>query len=350
MKKKIISITTTLLIVGAIGVVLANNKAKINKAAKPVKEQSTIPVKAYTVKEDAFNTSFAINGTTTPNKEVKLASEVQGKLVNLFIKNGDQVQAGQVIATLDVGVYSAQLHSVESSIIKASLDIDRFTKLIDMGGATPMQLENAILQHRSFLAQKKEILEQMAHMQIRAPFIGKVENVAVEKGSFVSFGTVLAQLIDNSSLKINVYLSEQEAFKVKPGQPVTINSAVLAQPKSGSVTMVSDKADASGKFLTEISFNNAGKQKLKAGILADVFFPLQATTTGLAIPVSALVASAKQAKVFVVTGANVQERNIKTGIVTAGKIQVLEGLEAGEQVVISGQLNLENGTPISINQ
>ena len=55
-------------------------------------------------------------------------------------------------------------------------------------------------------------------MQIRAPFSGKIENVSVELGSFVTYGTVLSQLLDNSSLKINVYLSEQEAFRVKVDQ------------------------------------------------------------------------------------------------------------------------------------
>ena len=76
-------------------------------------------------------------------------------------------------------------------------------------------------------------------MQIRAPFGGRVENVAVEKGSFVSYGTVLSQLIDNSSLKIKVYLSEQEAFKVKPGQSVTITSVVLGERTIVQVSMIS---------------------------------------------------------------------------------------------------------------
>src|SRR6185503_3182034 len=101
-------------------------------------------------------------------------------------------------------------------------------------------------QINSLIAEKKQVLEQIDHMQIRAPFSGKVENVSVELGSFVSYGTVLSQLIDNSSLKINIYLSEQEALKVKTGQAVTISSAVLSQPKAGKITMVSDKADASG--------------------------------------------------------------------------------------------------------
>src|SRR5438093_10595913 len=106
------------------------------------------------------------------------------------------------------------------------------------------------------MAEKKQVLEQITHMQIRAPFSGKIENVSVELGSFVSYGTVLSQLIDNSSLKIDVYLSEQEAFQVKQGQNVTISSIALAQLKTAKISMISDKADASGKFLAEGSFPN----------------------------------------------------------------------------------------------
>jgi RND family efflux transporter MFP subunit len=212
-----------------------------------------------------------------------------------------------------------------------------------------MQAESAELQIASLQTQKKQVLDQMDHMQIRAPFSGKVENVNVELGSFVTYGTVLGQLLDNSSLKINVFLSEQESFKVKLNQPVTISSVVLSQPKTGTISMISDKADASGKFLTEITFSNNDKEKLKAGIIADVHFDIEETETGLSVPVSALVGSAKDAKVFVVKGDKVELRNIATGLVTATKVQVKEGLQPGEQVVISGQLNLENGTSISIN-
>lgn len=350
MKKKIITITVTVLIASSIGIVLANNKAKIDKAAKPVKENVAIPVKVYQVKEDSFSTMFSINGMTSPAREVKIASEVQGKLVGLFMKNGDIVRAGQIIAVLDASVYNAQLNSIQTSIAKANLDIERYSRLVDMGGATPMQVENVILQRESLQAQKKEILQQMAHMQIRAPFSGRIENVNVEAGSYVSFGTIMADLIDNSSLKIEVYLSESEAFSLTTNQTVNIHTAVLSEPKTGEVSMISDKADASGKFLAEISFSNNGRQKLKAGMLADVSFNHQLPIQDLAIPLSAVTGSVKQAKVFVVNNNKAELRSIKTGIVTAEKVQVLEGLNAGDEIVVSGQLNLENGTTITINR
>ena len=349
MKRKIISIGTVVLVLGTIGAVLANNKAKIDRAARPVKEIIAIPVKVQEVKLDTFSASFSLNGTTVPSREVKVASEVEGKLVDLYIKNGDIVRAGQVIATLDASVFSAQLTSIQSSIEKSELDIQRYTRLIEMGGASAMQLENVNLQYKSLLAEKKDVLQKMAHMQIRAPFEGKIENVKVEIGSFVAKGTVLSDLLDISSLKINVYLSEQEAFSLKAGQEAQINSPVLSSPVSGKIKTISDKADASGKFLAEISFSNSDKEQLKAGMIADVSFAVDGIETGLSIPVSALLASATDAKVFVAKDKKVEQRRIKTGIVTSGKVQVVEGLQAGDQVVISGQLNLENGTAVSMD-
>lgn len=350
MKKKVISITISLLAIAAIGVTLANNKAKINKAAQPVTENKAVPVKVQDAKEESFSTSYSINGSTSPDKEVKVASEVQGKLVRLHIKNGDMVFAGQPIATLDASVYSAQLNSIDASIAKATLDLARYTRLNEMGGATAMQTESVKLQLSSLQAERKSVLQQMAHMQIRAPFSGRIENLLVETGSFVSFGTLLCDIIDNSTLKIKAYLSEQQAFDLKKNQEVIIHSAVLVETKKGVVTMVSDKADASGKFLAEIKFSNAGKEKLKAGMLVEVAFNDEATENGLAIPVSSIVGSMKEAKVYVLNGSKVQLRNIKTGIITADKVQVTEGLTAGEQVVVSGQINLENGALVLVNK
>ena len=348
MKKKIVSIGIGLGLVVLIGVVLANNKSKIDLAANPKKIKPQIPVKAIEVKEDTFSTSFTLNGETSPVREVTIASEVQGKLVNLLIKNGDRVSARQAIASLDASVYTAQLRSLEYSISKAELDLERYKRLIDLGGATPLQLESVRINHESLLAQKKEVLQQMDHMQIRAPFSGTMENLLVEKGSYVSFGTKLAELIDNSALKIQVYLSENEAFRVVPGQPISISSPVLSHPVEGKIAMLSDKADASGKFLAEIHYVNTGEEKLKAGMITDVAFVTGSTSTGLSIPASALTGSAKHAKVFVVKEDKAELREISTGIVTPTKVQVTGGLKAGEQVVVSGQLNLETGTSISI--
>ena len=350
MKKKTTTIAISALLVTAMGMVLANNKAKINKAAHPVKENMIIPVRTYTVSEVDFNSGFTVNGTTIPAKEVKLASEVQGKLIGLYIDNGDEVRAGQTIATLDASVYNAQLRSIEASIAKATLDLQRYTHLITLGGATPMQAEGVQLQLNSLAAEKQSVKEQIEHMQVRSPFSGKIENVAVERGSFVSYGTVLSQLIDNSTLKIDVYLSEQQAFKTKRGQQVSVRSVVFGQPRSGTVTMISDKADASGKFLAEISFPNTGKDQLKAGMLADVDFATESKEKGLAIPVSALTGGAQQPKVYIVKGDRVELKTIRTGAVISDKVQVTEGLQAGEQVVTSGQLNLEDGTVVTINK
>jgi hypothetical protein len=83
-------------------------------------------------------------------------------------------------------------------------------------------------------------------------------------------------------------------------------------------------------------------------MLTDVTFASGTSEKGLSLPLSAIVGSTKQAKVFVVNGITVTQKNIKTGIVTTEKIQVTEGLQQGDLVVTSGQLNLENGSKVSI--
>jgi RND family efflux transporter MFP subunit len=350
MKRKIVTIGTIVLVIGTIGVVLANNKAKIDAAAHPPKEVAIVPVKVQEVKEDSFDASFSLNGTTAAIREVKLASEVEGKLESLYVKDGDLVKTGQVIATLDASVLSSQLLSIQTSIDKAELDMERYSRLIEMGGASTMQLESVSLQHKSLLAEKKDVLKKMEHTQIRAPFGGRIENVKVELGSYMAKGTVLSDLLDISSLKINVYLSEEEAFAIKTGQQVQISNPVLANPVSGMISTISDKADAAGKFLAEIHYNNSGKDNLRAGMLSDVSFSTGSSVKGLSIPMNAFVGTAKQAKVYVVKGNKVELRSIKTGIHTNDKAQIVDGLQPGELVVISGQLNLENGSTISINK
>lgn len=349
MRKKLIYTAVTTALLASIGITLAKNKSKIDAAATPQKINPVIPVKAWTVALDSFATTFTLNGTTTPHREVKVSAENPGKLTNVLVKNGDRLRAGQVIATLDASVFAAQLRSIESSIEKTELDIQRYTKLIQLGGATQMQMESVQLQLKSLHAQRKEILQQIDHMQIRAPFSGVIENVAVEKGSYVSYGSFIGDIIDNSSLTINVYLSEQEAFKTRNGQRVSVYSSLINKPIKANVGMLAGKADASGKFLAEINLDNKANQ-LRAGMLTDVTFAPGGVETGLSLPVSAISGSTKHSKVFIVNGNKVKYTAIKTGIVTTGKVQVIEGLKQGDVVVISGLMNLEDGSQVSIIQ
>lgn len=156
MRKKLIYITITTILIASIGITLAKNKSKIDAAAKPQTVNAVIPVKAVPVALDSFETSFTLNGSTAPYREVKVSSENPGKLTNVLVKNGDRLKAGQIIATLDPSVFTAQLLSVESSILKANLDITRFRKLLQLGGATQMQFEKQSCSFSRCLHRKKK--------------------------------------------------------------------------------------------------------------------------------------------------------------------------------------------------
>ncbi len=117
----------------------------------------------------------------------------------------------------------------------------------------------------------------------------------------------------------------------------------------GIVTFIDVNAGPSRRYLVEIEINNAGGS-LKAGMTGTVFFQGGAAREVLAVPRESIVGSLQDAKIYVVENNKAILRPIETGAVFGDKVQVRNGLKEGDSIVVSGQINLEDGTEIIVNK
>lgn len=290
-------------------------------------------------------------GTITANRENKIASETQGKVVYVGINEGDYINKGHVIAKVDDTMLKLQLESAEIQLEGIMLDVKRYENL-SKGDAIPaIQVEKTNIARRSAEVQIKTLKEQISRTTIVSPFGGVVTMRFFDLGSVLGPGVPLLQLTDISVIKLNLNIPESEIARFSEGMQTDILSDVYPGTQyEGKVSMVGAKGDDSHNFPVQITVQNLKTYPLKPGMFGSVKIGNTLSKTSLSIPLTAIVGTLKEPKVYKVENGKVYLKDITTGVSTKDNIEVLNGLADGDIVVIGGQINLYDGALVnSIN-
>lgn len=344
MKKVIIA----LVIIGAIGLTawkLSENKKAVEEKVYRRDPNTQVLVKTTKVTLQELNQSQTWLGTFEPNREIKILSETNGKVVKVGISEGERVSAGQLIAQVDSDILQYQILAAEANYQEAQADIRRYQNLTKEEAVAKIQLEKANLSAKAAESQLKVLQKQLKNTTIVAPFSGTITSKTFDLGTVLAMGTPLAQLTDISTVKLVINVPEKDILKFKEGQSVNVTTDVFPnQQFAGKVTMISAKSDNAHNYPVQILVHNSSANLLRAGMYGSVVIDNSLKKNTLVIPRSALVGTVKQPQVFVVENGKAVLKNIQIGASNNDFYEVTEGLKEGETVIISGQVNLENGT------
>lgn len=351
MKKTLIYIIIAAVLVGLAAYKIAGNKEKQTKEVKEVAKQvDKINVNIVTVARENIDTDYSANGTFLPKQEMNQASEISGRIVNVLVKEGSRVGAGQVLATIKRDAIEVDVTQAQNNLQNAIIDNQRYENAYKTGGVTKQQLDNSRLQLKNTQAAVKAQGVKVNDTSIRAGISGTVNKKMVEPGTVVSPGTAMFEIVNINSLKLSVLVDESQIGKIQLGQEVPINVNVLPEDSFvGRITFIAPKSDASLNFPVEIEVQNRGN--LKAGMYATATFKTNngaETQNMLTVPAEAFVNGVSSGQLFVVQNGVAKLIKVTIGKVYGDKVQVLSGLNGGEQVVTSGQINLDNGSKVNI--
>jgi membrane fusion protein (multidrug efflux system) len=202
-KKVLIVIIPIVLVLLAV-IRLKSNKEKTQKGVYQYDKGQVIYVQADTVKFENINSTFNYTGSFEPVKESRISSELQGKINQIMVAEGNFVKKGQAIIQLDNSLLKLSLQSVLVQKEGLEVDVKRFGILVKAEAIQGVQLEKAELGLRSAKVQVASLQEQINKSTIRAPFSGIVTAKLTEVGAFASPGIPLMQISDISILKFIV--------------------------------------------------------------------------------------------------------------------------------------------------
>ncbi|RYF18028.1 MAG: efflux RND transporter periplasmic adaptor subunit [Flavobacteriales bacterium] len=353
MKRVITIIVVLVVVLGAIAYVLTNNKKKAQETTDFIaKGSGAVAVKTADVARKEINLDFTANGNFAANQELNFLSENAGRVSKIYVSEGDRVSKGQVLARIDAEIINTDRETAEATYQNAVRDEARYQSSYATGGVTQQQLDQAKLATQNAKLRLQASQRRLSDANIKSPINGIVNKKYIEVGAFVTAqGTQLFELVDVSKLKLKVNVNEGQVANLKNGDAVEIQSSVFPTDKfSGKVSFIAAKADETLNFPIEIEVSNNIKNSLKAGMYGTAVFKFPKQAPAILVPRTSFVGSVSSNEVYVLNKSkNTAEiRKVVSGRILGENVEVLEGLKEGETVITSGQINLTEGTPVTI--
>lgn len=350
--KKIITI---LVAVGAIGFVAyklyANKEKNAQEVAIVAEKNAQVAVRSQKVIKENVNDLFIANGTFVATQDLNVAAEMGGQVAKIYVKEGDVVSAGQTLAQIKADATNVGLEQAKAVLDNAQNELKRFESAYQTGGVTQQQLEQIRLQVKNAQANYNSAQINSGYSVVRSKISGIVSSKNIEEGTFVGAGTTLFNVVNINDLKLKVTVDEHQVSQIKVGEKAKITPSVGGNTIEGKVTFVAPKSNGALKFPVEITVSNKDKS-LKAGMYATVQFESSVGSDNQVLTISrtAFVGSVSQNKIFKIVDGKAELVTVKSGRNFGDKVEILEGLSEGNEVVTSGQINLDNGTPVKVIQ
>ncbi|HTX88350.1 MAG TPA: efflux RND transporter periplasmic adaptor subunit [Bacteroidales bacterium] len=308
-----------------------------------------IPVIVVKVENRVLSNLVSMVGVINPFNDVDIISEAQGVVTAVHFNVGDPVKKGMVLVELDDLVRKSDMAKAEINYFKAKRDFDRNKTLYEQNSISAAQLDLSRLDMQSAENEMTRSQKALDDTKVKATITGTINSKKVNEGSYVQLNSSLGSIVDISTLKVKVNVSEKDAFMLRPGDTVEITTDVYpGQVFYGSVNNIASKADDDHTFPVEIRLPNPADRPLKGGMFARVNFTSITSRNTMVIPREAISGSVRDAHVFSVTGNTAHLRNITIGRESGQYLEVLNGLQPGELVVTSGQNNLSDNVKVVI--
>lgn len=346
--KKTISYIITFCLIIIVVLSLLRNKKEINaQIAFAEQKVQAYPVKVEEVQTGVISSQLEVSGILSATQDLMLMAETQGRVETIFIKEGDWVKKGDAIAQVNDELMRAELMVTEANYEKAQRDLERANTLSDGGAITQQQLEGLQLNEKAAKAKYTTSKKRLADARIKAPISGYVNKLFLKEGGMIGAGVPACELVNIRSLKMGVKADEQDIVKVFNGQKVKIKVDALNNVAlEGTVVSIGSKADYALQYSIEIVIPENPEEQLKAGMVAKAIFSFQDEKDGAIIPKSALIGSIKNPEVYVMHENKAVLRAITIVESNDDQLKVSEGVSEGEQLIVAGQFNLQDGVNV----
>ena len=313
--------------------------------------RASLPVRAYEVERRDLSRHIQVASPVQPLRTVQLAARTEGIIESVAVEAGDRVEAGQLLAQIDVSEQRAELARAEAALREAKANFDRLRRLRDRDYIDEASVLTA--QSELDVARSDVVLWQtrVDFGRITTPVDGYVIGRMVEPGAAIARLGTAFELADLDELVARIGVSELDVAELRPGDRVPIRvDALRNQPAiEGVIRRVFPAADDTSRLVTvEIELPDAYARGVRPGFLARAELRVDYKQDVLAVPAGS-VGMGDPAYVMVIDRDNqLRRRAVSTGIIRGDWREIVGGLELGDRIVSSNPLELAEGDQVRI--
>lgn len=346
MKRSVTGVLILSLVAAAMGCSKDGDDAESTekKAVKPLN------VRVWNVQLSDLTERVFLQGRTTTDRDVTFAAEVPGRVETLAVDNGSRVEKGDLLARIDYATLKAQKEQAKADWALADRTYERLESLFKEELATEQQVDEALTRVRVAKAGLELAAVQLKKATVASTIDGVVARKMVEAGEYVNPGQAIVHVVDLAHLVITAQVPEKQVSRLKRGMPVQVKIDSLGEVFDGEVHVVMPAAHPTSRtFEVRIKVPNP-EYRILVGMTATLDIVSQTHAEVVVVRQDWVVESGEDRFVFVVDGEVAHRRLVRLGPVEGERVLILDGLSAGDDLVIEGQRSLYDGQKVKVVQ
>lgn len=321
-----------------------NKKVTVTTTQGGGQQQPPVQVDVIIAGYQPLNNTVEANGTVVANETTELRPEVSGRLTYLNIPEGRAVGKGAVLARINDDDLQAQLQKLRAQLSLAEKTEERLRKLLEVEGINRADYDVAVNQVSSLRADIGVVQANISRTIVRAPFSGTIGLRNVSPGAYVTPQTVLATIQQVNKSKIDFTIPEVYANTVAKGKSVAIE--VNGEKRRATILAIEPQVNTATRNLIVRAVIDNGN--VQPGSFVKVMIDAGSKNSTIMIPSSSIIPEANGKKVIVAKNGKPEMTTIETGLRTAGGVEVLNGLNIGDSVVVTGVLYVRPNSKLKV--
>ncbi len=332
----------------ALSTILSGCSPEETKAEVQTTERA-VDVVTVLVAPSTIRDVLTLPGETEPDKDVRVSAERAGDVEEVAVTEGDEVKKGDVLAKIDVAGYKAECEKTEAMIDFAEKQLVRRRKLAGQNVLAQEELDEAATELARLEAVLRKSRFDFEQGVVLSPIDGVINMRHVDPGEHVQTGAPMFDIVNARKVRVNINVPEMDVRWIKKGD--SVNIAVDAYPErswKGVVDFVSLKADEASKtFPVRIIVEN-DDLAVRPGMLARAALLKRTIPKAVTAPLFALVDRGGERLLFIEEDGVAKARTVEIGVVSKDRVQIVKGLAHGENLIVSGQNKVEDGTKVAV--
>ncbi len=374
--RKFLIVLTLLIVLVAFGGVVGMQQFIAGKKAEAAANmpETVSQITAMTVKGQEWTPVITAVGSIRPNQGAMISAQAAGTVTKVLVKSGDKVKKGQLLVEIDSSAERASLKATEAQLPAAQANYNRYRNLVASNSASKAELDNAQSTYNQLLATIEATKAQIERRQIYAPFDGEAGIVNVNVGQYVTVGTEIVRVEDQSVMKIRFTLPQTNLEDIFVGQKVTATiDALPARTFPAKITAIDPAVDTATGLINIEAIVTEGQDKLLSGMFARLNVALPTLHDQIVVPQIAVTYTMYGETVYVLQPLSDEDKEKVTKMAEMNKSldinkiyrakqmevttaersgvysHLSKGLKAGDVIVTGGLQRLKNNALIQIS-
>jgi len=311
--------------------------------------KTPVPVEVAAVSEGSVSAYTSSTANLVAENEVKVLSEVEGRVLTLRVEEGDWVKNGQVLATLVRDDQAIAFKKAQLQETNARAAFDRATELVERELISREEFDKLSIDYEIAQQELAEAEWALKKTTIIAPFSGRITARMTQLGQHVRPGDELFQVTDFDPLVARIYLPERDVLGLEEGQDVQIRlDAATEVYFAGRIRQISPVVDTSTGTVKVTVEATEPPEQVRPGSFVTVNIVRVTHSDALLLPREAVLRELQKAHVYVAEDDVAEKRAVTLGLEEGELIEVLSGVAAGDRVIVTGQGGLKDGSAVKI--